>query len=477
MKMGIGIGWANIGASYITTLIKNFNQRVLSLGGFIYSEVCMENILKGLNSKGLLKSAYLINTPTAYGFNQPGVGTTALFSVVPNTTAGDMITTRTSGGLRTASSGFFENAISQEPLLDYSYFTTCPTILMEPTRTNLTKWSETFNIAYWDKGLTTVIDNAAFSPMGTTNGSILTEAVGTGSHHIHELTGAFSPVNLSGYAMSCYVKLPATNFQRYVQLVFWSAGFGANAYINFDLDRLEVGTKGSAITGFGITSIGNGWIKLTAVAVSTSTGSSGFQLSFVPSASATRTQSYTVTAGSEKSIYLWGAQVEKGTSGRAFSTSYIKTTSSVVTRTTPTMTNTNLLGIAGANDGVFFMDIVINSRQGSQLQLAFADTLFADAISVTFQSTSILFNCDLNGNSYGTSISNTNAGRFKIAIKYNNNNVDFWINGSMVATLDVIDAIHPAGQFVDAVGLSHQLITLGVFPLLTNLEITSLTTI
>jgi hypothetical protein len=183
---------------------------------------------------------------------------------------------------------------------------------------NLVAYTQSFTNAYWDKSITTVIDANTTDPNGTTTASKLTEAAGTGSHHIHNSIGSFTPVVGQAYAMSCYVKQTPTATNRYVQLPFFIAGFGSNAYVNFDVQTGVVGTIGSSITSYSITLGNDGWYRITATATATATGVSGFQLSFIPSSTSTRTESYTVTAGNEKSIYMWGVQIEMGSTASVY---------------------------------------------------------------------------------------------------------------------------------------------------------------
>lgn len=202
-------------------------------------------------------------------------------------------------------------------------------LLVETARTNLTLQSQTFANAVWDKtSLVTVTDNTNAAPDRTTTAATLSEAAGIGSHHIHDLVGSFIPTVSSVYAMSVYIKRPPTSAARYAQLSFWSAGFGVDAYVNFDLQTGTVGTAGIAIASSGIESLANGWFRIYATAPATVALASGFQLAFVTSTSAARTESYTVTGGSELSFYIWGAQVELGT----YPLSYIPTTAAAATR-------------------------------------------------------------------------------------------------------------------------------------------------
>lgn len=218
--------------------------------------------------------------------------------------------------------------------LDYNPTTLAPSgLLIEGASTNLTKRSDNaFTNTYWnDTGNnTTAVDSAVTSPTGVAlTASTLTENAGTSlTRHIHQTVGEFTPTVSTSYTMSAWVKQPASAAVRYVQLAFWVAGFGATAYMNYDIQAGTIGTGGAAITASTITAYPSGWYRITATAPATATGSSGFQLGFSTTSSAVRTESYTVSGGSEKAIYLWGAQVESGTGA----SSYIPTVASQVTR-------------------------------------------------------------------------------------------------------------------------------------------------
>ena len=218
--------------------------------------------------------------------------------------------------------------------LDYNPTTLAPSgLLIESAATNLTKRSDNaFTNTYWnDTGNnTTAVDSAVTSPTGVAlTASTLTENAGASlTRHIHQTVGEFTPTVSTSYTMSAWVKQPASAAVRYVQLAFFTAGFGLTAYMNFDIQAGTVGTGGAAITASTITAYPSGWYRITATAPATATGSSGFQLGFSTTSSAVRTESYTVSGGSEKAIYLWGAQVELGKGA----SSYIPTIASQVTR-------------------------------------------------------------------------------------------------------------------------------------------------
>ena len=196
-------------------------------------------------------------------------------------------------------------------------------LIIEESSSNLIGYSTAFTNAYWDKTAGVIASSAisliALDGSGT---AILVEDNNANStHHIHDLVGNFTPTIGTKYCMSCYVRNNNQSCQ-YVQLAFWSGGFGANAYVNYDLDFTNVPlTVGSAITSSGIESVGNGWYRIWAVAPATSATLSGFQLCLIDSGVAARAGSY---QGDGRGVYLWGAQVE----AKLSPTSFIKTTTS-----------------------------------------------------------------------------------------------------------------------------------------------------
>ena len=232
------------------------------------------------------------------------------------------------------SSGYVASAAINEARFEYNPTTLSASgLLIEGAATNLTKRSDNaFSNTYWEStaSKTEAVDSVVTSPTGVAlTASTLTEIAGTSvSHHIHQAVGEFTPTVATSYTMSAWVKQPASAAIRYVQLAFWIAGFGATAYMNYDIQAGTVGTGGAGITASTITAYPSGWYRITATAPATATGSSGFQLGFSTTSSAVRTESYTVSGGSEKSIYLWGAQVEAGVGA----SSYIPTTTAQVAR-------------------------------------------------------------------------------------------------------------------------------------------------
>jgi hypothetical protein len=188
------------------------------------------------------------------------------------------------------------------PRIDYSNGG-CPSILVEPQRTNLVLMSDQFDNNYWTKrGGSFITQNSTISPDGTNNGFIFG---GDGTSGFKELIALKGSTLFSGttYTYSFYAKANTNNF---IQLLFTANSFAGALAANFNLLN---GTLGTVVTGVNatITSVGNGWYKCTATATATATNSINiFILGLVSSETAPRVESTTLNT----SVYIWGAQLE-----------------------------------------------------------------------------------------------------------------------------------------------------------------------
>ena len=182
--------------------------------------------------------------------------------------------------------------VSGLPRLDYSGGATCPSLLLEPQRTNYIPQSEPFNGGDWlSSGSAAIISNAALSPQGVQNAA---EVQGpSGSSFIYDVLNITAS---TAHTTSFYIKNNnATRTQ------FFAANESTYS-INWDGLTID-----SVDSGVNYESVGNDWYRVWASQNSNSDGQ--FITRFYPS-----------NAGA--SIYLYGYQVEQG----SYPTSYIPTT-------------------------------------------------------------------------------------------------------------------------------------------------------
>lgn len=137
---------------------------------------------------------------------------------------------------------------------------------------------------------------------------------------------------------------------------------------------------------------------------------------------------------------LWGAQGEAG----SYATSYIPTTSASVTRNADVISKTGISSLIGQTEGTMFVDIDFNNID----QTAGVDNLLilnngtnnneiVILLDTPAGANKTLLGLITNGGSFQSILyapSPITATRYKIALAYKNNDVAFYINGSLIGT-------------------------------------------
>jgi hypothetical protein len=239
------------------------------------------------------------------------------------------------------------------PRLDYSNGT-CPSLLVEPQRTNLALYSSSFDDAAWDKGGVTVVANNVTSPDGTQNADKISEDSSNGNHLFYNIT---PPSTTTATASVFYKKGTRQFFSIKIQI-------GANSYTQvFDAENSTATSNSSnGLTSVSntITDFGNGWVRAT-LSGTNPAGAGDTYVIYSLSNSATPTfdsgnKNPTYQGSTSEYGYFWGAQVEAG----AYPTSYIPTTSASVTRNADVISKTGISSLIGQTEGTLFCDINYN---------------------------------------------------------------------------------------------------------------------
>jgi hypothetical protein len=249
------------------------------------------------------------------------------------------------------------------PRIDYSNGS-CPSILIEPQRTNLVLQNENMVITPW------IYQNA--------NGESTTELNPSGlnySNRINLLSSSFSSVrqtiassNNTTYTISCFFKKISgfdNSFEmRYTNELTVPNNFNAIAFINpvtktatFNL----FGTSGTGISGSITGKVDlypNDWFRVSMTFTSGTAAASSIAL-FRPA----------ILINSTTSVLVWGAQLEVGSNV----TSYIPTTTAAVTRNADVITNTNASTLIGQTEGSVYFEVPLNEVKGnSRVFLSFS---------------------------------------------------------------------------------------------------------
>jgi hypothetical protein len=330
------------------------------------------------------------------------------------------------------------------PRLDYSNGT-CPSLLLEPQRTNLLKYSEQFDNAAWTKSGSSVTPNATTSPDGTINADKLVEDTSTGNHRI--VNSAFAVSNGTAYSQSWYVKYFNN---QWVQL---NRGQEGSGYLNFDLINGVVGNTGG-ITNYEIFVMPNGWYRISINYVVTGTYATA-GISILKTNINARYESY--VGDGTSGVYIWGCQYEQS----SYPTSYIPTTTASVTRNADVISKTGISSLIGQTEGTMYaeVDLSIQSEAGLFRRiLMISNGTETDSTYLRVTSGNIVQFVSFDGTvqTLINSISSI-SGNVKIAATYKTNEFKLYINGVLQGT-DLLGSI-PATRSILRVGNSDALIS------------------
>lgn len=364
--------------------------------------------------------------------------------------------------IETTTTAVSAGLLGDMPRLDYSGGASCPSLLLEPSRTNLNGISEYYNgwtkVANGTGSLPVVTSNTTdtLSPEGVYNASKIVFDSGAGTTSSDESSLRYTNTGLSvssQYTNSIWLKGASGGEEVILRSV-------SGAYGKFTLttewqrfEHIETCTLSSFSTSLGIRQ------------------DAGFG-----------------TINSSATIYAYGFQLELG----SYPTSYIPTYGSASTRGRENNYKSSISSLIGQTEGTIFAEVNISHLDGTTARdlffLSNTDNVSDDWVGVGFSGVGsnalrgrVVDGGALKFDQYGT-ISST--GNYKIALAYKSGEGEFYVNGvsfgtnyantSFSLTLDRIFNA-PVGftnQFADDI---KQMI---VFPTrLTNAELAALTTL
>ena len=276
----------------------------------------------------------------------------------------------------------FENDV---PRLDYSDGS-CPSLLLEPQRTNLINYSQSL-LGTNRAGTYTV--NAAISPDGTQNATKIT-ATTTDPFFYQSVT-----LNAATYTASLWVKGVGSSIGKEFRFAISNQTHVGNRY-----------TIPSEWTRFEFTASVNAGSVTTGVEIPDP-----------------------AVVGDE--VLVWGWQVEES----SFATSYIPSNSgSATTRVADVCNNAGTSATFSDSEGVLFAEIAALANNGTSRHISINDGTDANKVEIYYDSTTneITGHVNVNGVSSAlfeevvTSVLNFN----KVALKYKENDFSIFINGS-----------------------------------------------
>jgi len=294
--------------------------------------------------------------------------------------------------------------LEDSPRFDYSGGASCPSLLLEPSRTNLVEYSEYTGSDYWNKTGLDHTDNATISPEGVQNASLVTETIDN-SQHLINIYYQNRP-NVAAGSVTHSVRVKDNGIGT---IILYNNGSSGGASAIFDISAGTKGAIGGSATSSDIKPLGNGWyeIYMTFTALA---GNSSIAIYM-------RTQA-TYSGDGTSGIYIYGAQMEEG----SYPTSYIPNHSGgSVTRGEETTSYLTLPETLTDDFTLFFDFKEINTVNG---WIAFTDS--SNVAVYTFYSYSGHFDVN-NGSAYILESSADPNG--KIALKQSGSSVKVFVNG------------------------------------------------
>ena len=361
----------------------------------------------------LFDDASLVLTPNGYKASK-------LYSIKPTSGAGDMTVVRATTATRVNSAGLIESVAINVPRLDYTGGG-CPSILVEPARTNNVLRSEEFDNGYWNKFNVTVTPNTTISPDGTTTADNVNITAINGFLRRTSLTFA----NSTSYTISIFVKKSATTGTKNFRF-YYTNGVNSGLACTVDLTNITATTTTNGaipptILSTKLVNYGNNWYRVE-VAFTTNAlgGNSGSEIGLQP-----------LGGGPVVDFDAWGAQLETGTNA----TSYIPTVAATVTRNADVISKTGISSLIGQTEGTLYAEVNLDNFDVNNVRiLAISDGTSANRIMLLTNSSNRITTIVSNSSVEQAQISSgtLTKGLYKIAVAYALNDFAFYINGALI---------------------------------------------
>jgi hypothetical protein len=314
--------------------------------------------------------------------------------------------------------------VSNVPRLDYTN-SSCPRLLLEPQRTNLFTFSESFDDSSWTKAGSTITANNATSPDGYSSADRIVETATTATHLILRSVA----LTAASHTFSCFIKA-VSGSTRNVGLLFNTTGKGVIVNPSTGAVVLYSGTTPADVK---IETYSNGWYR---VAVTATTAAITESLRIYLANGTTWTAPY--AGDGTSSALIWGAQLEAG----AYATSYIPTLSASVTRVADAASKTGISSLIGQTEGTLYAEFNVGGADGRVMSTLGGSNRFGMTASPTAVGAFIV--TAAGGVVYSTSAAFTHGATTKMALAYKSGESVLYVNGSAVLTTTASFAFNAA---------------------------------
>ena len=325
--------------------------------------------------------------PSGYKLNK-------VYSVLPTDGSGDLVTARTSTATRVNSDGLIEEVAIGVPRLDYTDGG-CPSLLLEPSSTNLITESEAFDNAYWTKSGATVTS-------------------GFSAPSVDSPLGAFKLVNTlqTDKDLGLGVTVSANVGSTYTSSI-WLKGEGSN--IGKSIFIRGKRSSGGPYVGADLTVVlTSEWKRFSTAPLTLVTGNNAYRI--------------ILSSNDATDCLIFGAQLEEQSSA----TSYIPTAGTTISRTADSASKSGISNLIGQTEGVLYAEISALANDGTSRYMSINSGSNANEILYGFSVSGNYLRLRANSLTvFETTISGLDALIYhKFAIKYKSGDWSIYINGS-----------------------------------------------
>jgi len=339
-------------------------------------------------------------------------------------------------GATTGKAGLLED----EPRFDYSGGVTCPSLLLEPSRTQLIPQTEYLS------GLSlgnspTLTQNYAVSPEGVQNAVRVQDTDGS---NFKTIQTQFSITSGSTYTISIYVKKATSPITTYGGFYFdFDGGTRKTSNLIFDeYNGTLVNASGNAITSVihPVIDEGDYW-RFSATA--TDTGSNTILRATLRAGASTNGTSL---ASVIKDYTAYGFQCEQG----SYPTSYIPNHSGgTITRGADSCTGAGDVNTFNSTEGVLYAEVSLNLLTPN-MYIQISDGTYSNRVAIINNNSSSVWRVfyrvngvsQIDASETGLNTFETN----KIAISWKLNEFKFYVNGVKITQINS-GSVNPANTF------------------------------
>ena len=346
-----------------------------------------------------------------------GYKTATVYSILPNDASGDFTYERNGSATRMRKDGLIEElTVDDTPRLDWLN-SNCPSLLLEPQRTNLQSYSENFSGAAWTPSFVTITANSSISP----NGELTAYKIE--SHQTNfsaELKGFLSITSNTEYTYSIYVKAGTTSICRVELTDRINSSDYYYGLVRFDMATETLSTN---LATASFDKLDGGWYRLKMTATSPN-----------PILGSTNAKIILPEVGS---IFIWGAQMEVGD----YATSYIKNVDDAngVTRLKDECLNGGDADLFDVSELSWFVDVTNFATPLNDfcyITITDGQSTPINMIRLTYEETRIVVTVYDNGtNELGYNITSVTANqRNKVLLTFDGNEAKIYFNGVLKNT-------------------------------------------